>query len=134
MEQRIARLDALLAECGRALKESQSALIASARAGDTCPFPSWVKACDGTMLWINNEYSVRYGVTLEDYQNRKDVEIWGEETAAVFRVADDAVCSTRQPWRGVEACGDGTLTKVLKWPALDETGTKILGVCGMVLE
>lgn len=134
MHSRFMRLDALLEAAGKALREQRPALIAAALAADACPLPTWVKAIDGTMIWLNREYQSRYGITIEQYQNLGEAGVWGMLLADKFRSNDESVINTRRPWRGLEEIAGGIEVQVLKWPTFDESDTRIIGVCGMVLE
>lgn len=128
------RLDALLEEAGKLLRDQRPSIIAAALAADACPMPMWVKSIDGTMIWLNREYQSRYGFTIEKYQELGEIEMWGPLVALAFRENDETVIHTRRPWRGLETITDGTEIQVLKWPTFEESGDRIIGVCGMVLE
>jgi PAS domain-containing protein len=55
------------------------------------PFPCWIKAVDGTMMFISPAYQKLYDVRIRDYVGKRDVDVWGEEVADQFRENDTKV-------------------------------------------
>lgn len=63
---------------------------------DVCPWPMWVKRCEGfgspdvafRMLRINGAYERRWGIAREDYEGKLDAEVWGNDVAAQFLAND----------------------------------------------
>jgi hypothetical protein len=56
------------------------------------PFPMWLKDVDGTMLALNQAYEdaflAPFGKSASDYIGRKDMDVWGEATAAIYERND----------------------------------------------
>lgn len=52
------------------------------------PLPMWCKDTDGRMIWINETYTMTWGIKSVEYEGRLDADIWGEEIAKSFRLND----------------------------------------------
>jgi len=58
---------------------------------ENLPFPCWIKAIDGTMMFISPAYQALYEVKVDEYVGKKDVDVWGEKVAELFKKNDDKV-------------------------------------------
>jgi PAS domain-containing protein len=74
--------------------------------GDHFPFPMWTKDVRSVMIDMNDEYErvflKPFGITKEQYINKKDDDIWPEEVAEKFRQNDLQALKQRRPYITVE--------------------------------
>jgi len=101
------------------------------------PLPIWFKSRDSVMMFINQEYSELYGVQPEDYIGKRDDDVWGAETAELFRVNDRAVMRSGRPVYEFEKIknkktGREEHLKVIKFPVRNRA-QDIVGVGGIVI-
>lgn len=61
---------------------------------DNLPLPAWAKDLNGKMIWINTEYSLRFGIKPSEYEGRDDYEVWPLPVAETFRRHDLQVMKT----------------------------------------
>jgi PAS domain-containing protein len=105
---------------------------------DSLPLPAWIKAVDGTMLYINPAYQSVYGIETQNYVGLKDVDVWGEETANKFRKNDEDVIHGREVKYAIELIpnknnpSNRPIQVVLaKFPLFD--GPDIMAVGGIIV-
>lgn len=61
---------------------------------DNLPLPAWAKDLNGKMIWINAEYSLRFGIKPSEYEGRDDYEVWPLAIAEKFRRHDLQIIKT----------------------------------------
>lgn len=97
---------------------------------DNLPLPAWAKDLHGKMIWINTEYSLRFGIKPSEYEGRDDYEVWPLPIAEKFRRNDLNVIKTGLTTKFTEEVPDtwgddsAILNKwtVWKFPIYDNNG------------
>ena len=104
---------------------------------DNLPFPYWVKSREGRMVKLNQAYEDHYltpiGLTRLDYIDHTDFEVWPEDIARSFRIADLDVVKKKAPIITIEKIrinGKETEAQVMKFPIW--YNQDIIGVGGVV--
>ena len=69
--------------------------------------------------------------TIDDYIGHTDADIYGEEIAEIFRLADQEVFSSGRTWSGFEVDGKGNQIYVIKYIRYSH-GIKV-GIGGIVI-
>lgn len=102
------------------------------------PFPWWLKDSNLRMVKLNDKYEEVFlkplGKTRDDYINRTDKEVWGEELGAEYIKNDLHVIETRRLYDNMETVhykGEIIKCRVVKYPLF--FGDSIIGVCGQAI-
>lgn len=100
-----------------------------------CPYPMWFKDTEFKMVFLNKAYELEFGVTVQEYNNKFDENIWPEDVAVEYRQNDLQVLTTQKPISVIEhhfdAQGVYRPITVVKWPLI--VNNDLLGVAGMAL-
>lgn len=98
------------------------------------PYPAWIKDYNTRMIYLNPAYEKTYNVTVEEYNNKLDFEVWHNESANAYCANDKAVMESRTFVELTETYEDLHGVKhqldVVKWPLIREGS--VIGVAGMV--
>ena len=99
------------------------------------PVAAWIKAIDGTMIWVNSAYENRFGKPLETYHGADDEAVWGLSTALHFGGNDALAVEAGAPILVDEDCPmpDGRMIKLRFWkfPVYHSETRQLLGVGGV---
>jgi hypothetical protein len=90
------------------------------------PDPSWIKKIQVDsdrppiirMIMINKAYEDVYGITNEQYKNKQDFEVWGEEKGKLFYAFDLEVISSNKAECEIRASDQDEekyVRRVCKW-------------------
>ena len=97
---------------------------------DNSPTIAWIKDEQGRHVYLSKTYQQRFGVTLKDYRDQTDYELWSPECAEQFRKNDLCVLSTNLPIEVIEETenSDGSKCYWLstKFPFIDPSGQKFV--------
>ena len=92
-------------------------------------FPMWMKDKHLRMIFINDAYTEFFGVSLQDYVNKKDSDNWQEEYSSEYNKYDKVVLETGEPRFAIEYVGGRSLL-VYKFPVRDSF-RDVIGVGGI---
>ena len=93
------------------------------------PFPYWLKDMQYKMLYINSQYQKVFCINAVDYIGKRDIDVWGEDTAGKFRENDQKVIDSDKEYIIDENELDGYV--VIKWKR--RAGNIIIGIAGMCI-
>jgi len=81
------------------------------------PIPHWVKSREGKMIALNQAYTDLFGITLEEYINHYDNEVWDSNTAAKYSANDQQAVERGVMRATIEIIKDDKPMKldVVKW-------------------
>jgi PAS domain-containing protein len=125
LEERVFKLrEALMA------KEKSALLVGLTL--DQFPFPFWVKDSSLRMLSINQKYVDMFGISKNDYEGKRDHDVWSKTIADSFQKGDKFVINNNKPWAGVESVedGEGNTRMVFSWKWPVFVGNDVVAVAG----
>lgn len=98
------------------------------------PYPAWIKDYTTRMIYINPSYEKAYNVTVEEYNNKFDFEVWNNSHSNEYSANDRRVMDSRQHIKTQEVYldNDGVehAINILKWPLIHQG--EVIGVAGIV--
>lgn len=102
------------------------------------PLPCWCKDVDGTMIWINEEYTKQWGIKPTEYEGKTDIDMWGETVGDQYRKNDLEVIISKTSIKTIEMVPKNPLDPskdleewhIWKFPVLNEEGA-IIAVGGI---
>ncbi len=99
------------------------------------PAIAWMKDVKGRYVYLSEAYERRFGVRLEDWRGKTDLELWPQEVANEFRKNDLEVLSTGRPLEVVEESPSPDGRRCCWWnfkfPFDDASGRKFVGGIGV---
>src|SRR5262249_21752993 len=124
-----------------AWKDMEAALRESRHRFDAfmnnAPVIAFAKDADGRMIYVNKEYTSRFGLDAESYLGKFDHELWPTDIAAQLRATDLRVLAgpTSVELREKVPTPDGVLREwwIAKFPFRDSQGRVFLGGIGIDL-
>jgi len=107
------------------------------------PGPVWFKVMGENglkMRFINGKYTEVWGVTQEYYEDKTDLEVWGEHIGSKFHEGDKLVLCHKRGHKIIEVVPNDptnpeSLSKewiIWKFPVMDEN--KVVGVGGIAID
>lgn len=98
------------------------------------PYPAWIKDYTTRMIYINPSYERTFNVTVEEYNNRYDFEVWNNSHSNEYGANDRRVMESRQYIKTQEVYLDTNGVEhpvnILKWPLIHKG--EVIGVAGIV--
>lgn len=108
---------------------------------DHAPFVAWMKEYStddpeeyGRYVYMSRPYARRFDLNWPNDYGRNDLELWGEETAEVYRKNDRFVLETGQVLETVEIGGglhSDCIWLIVKFPIDPSTGKRYVGGIGL---
>lgn len=83
------------------------------------PEPHWIKYSDGRMVAVNSQYTLEFGVELDEYIGQFDTRVWDAMTSKSFDVNDKKALDENRAvecLETVEVNGESVELEVVKWP------------------
>jgi two-component system CheB/CheR fusion protein len=99
------------------------------------PFIAWAKDEEGRHVYLNRVYEDRFGVRLDDWRGKTDVELWPPDVARTFRDNDLAVLASGNTVEVVEEATDREGVRRewwnFKFSFADASGRRYVGGVGL---
>jgi diguanylate cyclase (GGDEF)-like protein len=116
-------------------QEAQTKLSASDRRFkafmDSGPFLSYIKDSQGRLVFYNQPFADRFGVSLREWIGREDEDRYPTETAAIIRMHDREVLDTLEPHVYLETTRNSDDSwahwRSYRFPCPDNNGKMLLG-------
>lgn len=100
----------------------------------SCPEPCWIKYSDGRMVAVNSQYTLDFGINLDDYLGQFDTRVWDAMTAKSFDENDQRALNENRAIECIEEIelnGETIKLDVVKWPVnLTINGRRAVFVAG----
>jgi len=132
MELRLQRkqLQAALTEAERSRNELRASEERFRMFMDSSPFISFMKDTDGRLIFYNQRYADRFGISLTSWLGKNDFELWPEEQAQATRQNDIGVLMAGRlqviDEEIRDAAGVVSHWRSYKFPCVDSRGTTVL--------
>lgn len=132
LDQQLRKLEALILASSGGLKFWQgydtTLMIGLKALLDSRESPTWMKALDGTVLYVNPAFCRKFNIRPEEYLGRAESESWDNPCASSWAANDRQVMHENVEMTFNELLPDGSVILCRKWPV--RIDGKTVGVAG----